>query len=222
MSLIVSTLVIEAIGGTKLAEEISLRLEKEFRELETQMIASIKELQRIATVKGIAEDQQVPAYDHKRFYEPPLHTPHSAQFMTVVQLFDRLISRAEGCWINHIMSAQTRKNIVRSWEKNLSQFVQDLHQIRLQAINQARKTGFGQRAAAIEAKVRREHADEHLEKTDIVTTRKDNKPENPDAQTQAPKQEAVRAKASETEEVAPARQEVGSEVEEPARVEATA
>ena len=114
MSLIVSTLVIEAIGGTKLAEEISLRLEKEFRELETQMIASIKELQRIATVKGIAEDQQVPAYDHKRFYEPPLHTPHSAQFMTVVQLFDRLISRAEGCWINHIMSAQTRKNIVRS------------------------------------------------------------------------------------------------------------
>ena len=119
MSLIVSTLVIEAIGGTKLAEEISLRLEKEFRELETQMIASIKELQRIATVKGIAEDQQVPAYDHKRFYEPPLHTPHSAQFMTVVQLFDRLISRAEGCWINHIMSAQTRKNIVRSWEKNL-------------------------------------------------------------------------------------------------------
>ena len=222
MSLIVSTLVIEAIGGTKLAEEISLRLEKEFRELETQMIASIKELQRIATVKGIAEDQQVPAYDHKRFYEPPLHTPHSAQFMTVVQLFDRLISRAEGCWINHIMSAQTRKNIVRSWEKNLSQFVQDLHQIRLQAINQARKTGFGQRAAAIEAKVRREHADEHLEKTDIATTRKDNKPENPDAQTQAPKQEAVRAKASETEEVAPARQEVGSEVEEPARVEATA
>lgn len=100
--------------------------------------------------------------------------------------------------------------------------MQDLHQIRLQAINQARKTGFGQRAAAIEAKVRREHADEHLEKTDIVTTRKDNKPENPDAQTQAPKQEAVRAKASETEEVAPARQEVGSEVEEPARVEATA
>ena len=67
-----------------------------------------------------------------------------------------------------------------------------------------------------------EHADEHLEKTDIATTRKDNKPENPDAQTQAPKQEAVRAKASETEEVAPARQEVGSEVEEPARVEATA
>ena len=222
MSLIVSTLVIEAIGGTKLAEEISLRLEKEFRELETQMIASIKELQRIATVKGIAEDQQVPAYDHKRFYEPPLHTPHSAQFMTVVQLFDRLISRAEGCWINHIMSAQTRKNIVRSWEKNLSQFVQDLHQIRLQAINQARKTGFGQRAAAIEAKVRREHADDRLEKTDLATTRKDNKPEPPSTQTQAPKQETVRAKASENEEAAPARQEVGSEVEEPARVEATA
>ena len=120
------------------------------------------------------------------------------------------------------MSAQTRKNIVRSWEKNLSQFVQDLHQIRLQAINQARKTGFGQRAAAIEAKVRREHADDRLEKTDLATTRKDNKPEAPSTQTQAPKQETVRAKASETEEAAPARQEVGSEVEEPARVEATA
>ena len=71
--------------------------------------------------------------------------------MTVVQLFDRIIARAEGCWIHKAMNAQTRNNVVRSWEKKLSDFVRTLHSIRVQAITQARKSGFGQRAAAIEA-----------------------------------------------------------------------
>ena len=188
MNLIVSTLVIEAMGGTDLAEEVSLRLEKEFRDLETQMINSIKELQRIATAKGIPEDKQVPAYDHKRFYEPPLHTPHSAQFMTVVQLFDRLISRAEGCWINHVMSPQTRKNVVQSWEKKLVKFVRDLNDIRTQAVAQARKKGYGQRAATIEENVRRQQANEHLEKKDVATTTADAKPAT-DTQNPTPKQD---------------------------------
>lgn len=177
--LIVSTLVLEAVGGTDFAEEISARIEKEFNALEKKMMHANAELERVATAKNIAADQQVPAYDHKRFYEPPLHTPHSAQFMTVVQLFDRIIARAEGCWIHKAMNAQTRNNVVRSWEKKLSDFVRTLHGIRVQAITQARKQGFGQRAAAIEANVRRQQAEEHLEKTDLPTSGTNDKPDTP-------------------------------------------
>lgn len=189
--LIVSTLVLEAVGGTDFAEEISARIEKEFNALEKKMMHANAELERVATAKNIAADQQVPAYDHKRFYEPPLHTPHSAQFMTVVQLFDRIIARAEGCWIHKAMNAQTRNNVVRSWEKKLSDFVRTLHGIRVQAITQARKQGFGQRAAAIEANVRRQQAEEHLEKTDLPTSGTNDKPDTPVSKSEA--QDAVTA-----------------------------
>lgn len=206
MSLIVSTLVIEAIGGTDLAEQISLRIEKEFRDLETQMMNSYNELQRIATAKKIPSELQVPAYDHKRFYEPPLHTPHSVHFMTVVQLFDRIIARAEGCWINHVMNAQTRNKIVRSWEKKLIAFVRDLHEIRLQAVAQAKKTGYGQRAAAIEADIRRQQSQEQLEKTDLPTNGEADKPDAPVAavkEKQEAKQEAESAPSSSQTEAEP-------------------
>ncbi|MDO4937648.1 MAG: hypothetical protein Q4E62_07005, partial [Sutterellaceae bacterium] len=133
MSLIVSTLVTEAIGGVDLAEKISAHIAERFRALEVEMMAALKELKRVANEKNIPEDRQVPAYDNKRNYNPPLHTPHSAQFMTVVTLFDRIVARAEGCWINRIMSPQTRRNLITAWEGKLIKFVRELYDIRTEA-----------------------------------------------------------------------------------------
>lgn len=118
MSLIVSTLVIEAVGGPELAQKVSDEIEGEFRKLEQEMMTTLGELSRIAAEKGIPSEKQVPAYDHLRTYTPPVHTPHSVQFMTVTTLFDRIVSRCEGCWINQIMSADTKARITSSWSKN--------------------------------------------------------------------------------------------------------
>lgn len=169
MSLIVSTLVIEAVGGPELAQKVSDEIEGEFRKLEQEMMTTLGELSRIAAEKGIPSEKQVPAYDHLRTYTPPVHTPHSVQFMTVTTLFDRIVSRCEGCWINQIMSADTKARITSSWSKKLKKFVTEIYQIRQEALKQARKAGFAKRAAAIDERVHREHANETLGKADVTT-----------------------------------------------------
>lgn len=176
MSLIVSTLVVEAIGGDKFAVQISETLEKKFATMEEEMMKAISELRRIANEKGIAEADQIPAYDHKRHYEPPLHTPQSAQFMTLVSLFDRFVARVEGAWINKVVSSQTRKALITAWEKRLIQFVLELHKLRMDSLKQAREVGFGARANAIDAQVRNEQK-QKLTREDVKTTQDDNNPE---------------------------------------------
>ncbi len=114
------------------------------------MLNAVKVLERGATEAGIPKEKQIPAYDYKRYYNPPLHTPQSVQFMTAVILFDRRVSRAEGCWINRLMDAQTRKNLVSTRKKRLLDFVLDIYKIRDQARREARKAGYGRRAASIE------------------------------------------------------------------------
>ena len=52
--LIVSTLVLEAVGGTDFANEISVRIEKEFNTLEKKMMHANAELERVATARHCA------------------------------------------------------------------------------------------------------------------------------------------------------------------------
>ena len=153
-------------------------------------LTTLGELSRIAAEKGIPSEKQVPAYDHLRTYTPPVHTPHSVQFMTVTTLFDRIVSRCEGCWINQIMSADTKARITSSWSKKLKKFVTEIYQIRQEALKQARKAGFAKRAAAIDERVHREHANETLGKAD-VTTQATAKPKDAANQTEAPATEAA-------------------------------
>lgn len=191
MSLIVSTLVIEAVGGPELAQKVSDEIEGEFRKLEQEMMTTLGELSRIAAEKGIPSEKQVPAYDHLRTYTPPVHTPHSVQFMTVTTLFDRIVSRCEGCWINQIMSADTKARITSSWSKKLKKFVTEIYQIRQEALKQARKAGFAKRAAAIDERVHREHANETLGKADVTTQATAKKTKDAANQTEAPATEAA-------------------------------
>ena len=125
-----------------------------------------------------------------RLWDAHVHTPHSVQFMTVTTLFDRIVSRCEGCWINQIMSADTKARITSSWSKKLKKFVTEIYQIRQEALKQARKAGFAKRAAAIDERVHREHANETLGKAD-VTTQATAKPKDAANQTEAPATEAA-------------------------------
>lgn len=175
-NLIVSTLVVEAVGGENFAVQVAQTIEEKFSALENEMMRALNELKRIAKEKGIPEDSQIPSYDHKRNYEPPLHTPQSAQFMTIVSLFDRIVARAEGAWINKVISSQTRKALISTWEKRLIAFVRDLQQLRNDAMETARGAGFGQRAKAIADQVRNEKQPE-LEQKDVATSDVDDNPE---------------------------------------------
>ena len=154
--LIVSTLVVEAVGGLSVALHVGETLEKKFSDMETEMVQAVEGLEKVANEKGIAPQDQVPAYDHARQYEPPLHTPQSAQFMTLVSLYDRIVARADGAWINKIISSQTRKTLIQAWRKQLVNFVRQLQQLRRDALQEAHKAGFGARADAIDTQARNE------------------------------------------------------------------
>ena len=67
------------------------------------------------------------------------------------------------------MSADTKARITSSWSKKLKKFVTEIYQIRQEALKQARKAGFAKRAAAIDERVHKEHANETLGKADVTT-----------------------------------------------------
>ncbi len=167
MSLVTSTLVVEAMGGDALADRVSDHINGKFSEIEEQMLAALKELQRAAEDQGIPPEKQVPTHDHKRLYTLPVHTPHSVRFMTLASLFDRIIARTEACWINNIMTTEMKRRAVKAWEKRLIDFVLDLYSIRKQAMEEAKKAGFGRRAEQIRRKVQEEHGDEKIDSRDV-------------------------------------------------------
>ena len=169
MNLYVGVIVSEVFGGTDFAQTVSDSLEKACADFQEKLMKSIRELKRIADKNGIAPADQTPSYDHKRFYEVPLHTPQSCQFMTIVELFDTLIRRADGLWLKGKMSLQTHKNLVSSWEKRLAAFVNEIFTIRQKATTEARSRGAGKRVAAIEQDFRRELAAEKLQGRDVKT-----------------------------------------------------
>lgn len=177
MSLVASTLICEAVGGTDLAVKISAILNEAFSSLETKLMNAIAELQKVAEENKVPPELQVSSYDHKRHYEPPLHTPQSSLFLTVVSLFDRLVARADAAWINRLITTQMRQKIVSSWEKELSAFVRELFKIQKTSREEARNAGFGRRVASLEAQNRRSMGSTPLTKDDVVTTEHDSTPE---------------------------------------------
>ena len=158
-TLIVATLVVEDIGKPDLIDETYEKLNKLFSDMERELINSLKELKKGMDAKGIPESQQVPAYDHKRRYEPPLHTPFSSQYLSLIMLYDRLVARCEGAWVNGLISSQDRRNVLDQWEQALRDFGRQLYQIRAEAMKKARMSGHRQSAAQIERKAQVQSAD---------------------------------------------------------------
>lgn len=169
MNLIYSTLVIEAVGGTDLAERTVAAIEKEFSGLERRMIKALEALKKSAQEKGFDADELIAAYDHKRFYEPPMHTPLSSEFITVVSLYDRVVARADGCWLKHVIDTKIRNDMVEHFTRLIGKLIRTIDSIRSQANREARSRGFGKRASAIETQIRRESADDKLKISDVKT-----------------------------------------------------
>lgn len=169
-SLIISTLVVDAMGGSELSDKVSTHISSLFQVMEQELMQAITELKRVSDMRKIPAEKQVPAYDHKRFYNPPIHTPQSIQFTNLITLFDRLIARTEGCWLNHLMDTPTYKTVISTWERKIRQFINQLYNIRREALAEARNTGYGRRADQIEVEVRRQQREEKMESRDVATT----------------------------------------------------
>lgn len=112
--------------------------------------------------KKIPEETQVPGYDHKRLYKPAMHSPQAKQFVTLIELLDRIIARIEGAWINGVIDAEQRQKMIRAWIEACRKYVMALQNLRVQAMQEAVNAGKRQEVLTIEQRVERNKANEHL------------------------------------------------------------
>ena len=211
-SVMVISLVCAAIGGQELAQRRTAEAEAKSRDLEKELMSTIENLKKTMTDRGIPEAAQVPAYDHKRDYTAAVHTPQSSQFITLVNLFDRLVARIDAARFHMIFTSDQQRTMINSWYKRLNDYVTQILELRQSALQEAREKGRQQDAKAIEQRVERE-----------TQTAEDKKTNKKPAETDAPEASAkpgakpvetaapAAAKVAETEKSAPTEAETKPE-----------
>ena len=225
-ALIVASTIYTRAGGRQAGEQAEARMHELFTKVQKTLQAAIDNTKQILKENG-ASDSDTADYDHKRFYTPPVHSPLAMRFLSVVNLFDRLVARVESCWLNGIIDDHGRRSTLGHWNTEMTNAVRDIFRIRKEAWDLAAKTGNAQMARAIEQKVARENEQEKgLVGKDIPVAAKKpeaNAAENP-AEARARRMAARRASAAarkeEAKPTAPAATETPAE--EPPKVEAEA
>lgn len=161
-ALLIISLVCGAIGGDGVARRKVTEVEECGKNIEQQLMNAIDEFKRLMTQQNIPEELQVPSYDHKRQYSPALHTPQSLQFMTIVTLFDRIVSRIDACWFHKLIPFAKRREMISAWTKELNRYAQAVQQLRNSALEEARNAGRKQEAKQIEQIVENDKSNDTL------------------------------------------------------------
>ena len=155
-SLLVISLVGGILGGPDLAKKYTQEAEDRCGALHAQLSKSVEELRRVMEKKGIPQEAQIPGYDHKRLYKPAIHSPQAMQFVALTRLLDQLIARIEGAWINGVIDAEQRQNMIRAWLDAGRKYVASLQNLRAQTMQEALNAGKRQEARMIEQRVDRD------------------------------------------------------------------
>ncbi len=158
-ALIVASTIYTRAGGRQAGEQAEARMHELFTKVQKTLQAAIENTKQILKENG-ASDSDTADYDHKRFYTPPVHSPLAMRFLSVVNLFDRLVARVESCWLNGIIDDHGRRSTLGHWNTEMTNAVRDIFRIRKEAWDLAAKTGNAQMARAIEQKVARENEQE--------------------------------------------------------------
>lgn len=153
-TLVVATLVIEAIGRPELIDQTYETLHNLFDNMEQQLMKCLDALKAGMDKKKIPEALQVAAYDHKRTYEAPIHTPFSSRFISIITLFDRVVARTEAAWVNRLLDSASKRDMITKWDQAVRSFITELGRVRNNAMRQAKDTGHRQDALEIEQRVR--------------------------------------------------------------------
>lgn len=158
-ALIVASTIYTRTGGRQAGEQAEARMHELFTNVQKTLQGAIENTKQILKENG-ASDSDTADYDHKRFYTPPVHSPLAMRFLSIVNLYDRLVARVESCWINGIIDDHGRRATLGHWTTEMTQAVREIFRIRKEAWDLATKTGNAQMARAIEQKVARENEQE--------------------------------------------------------------
>lgn len=203
-SLLVISLVCGAIGGADLARKYTQEAEKLGKNLQANLMKAIEGIKKLMNAREIPEETQVPGYDHKRLYQPAVHSPQAMQFITITGLLDRIVARIEGAWINGVIDADQRSRMIRGWTDECRRYVTSMQELRTRTMQEALNAGKRQEARIIEQRVEKDAANDRMvEKAKVLDTKtgEEIKPEASESAAEEPdKSEAAPVKTEDTPE----------------------
>lgn len=217
-NLIVVTLVLEIIGNAELVQRIDRTLQESFKAIKSLLIDFIGKLQAASP----QDENQIASYDHKREYQLPLHTPYSSEFITIVELFDRVNARLDAAWVNGKISSEMRRQQVRDWLRAINDFARGIYELRRSALLEARQRGKGQDARRIEqhARVEAARSKQQVEEQSESAESKDEVSAQMESVRQEPQSEAGQAEAQKSEVPETTQQTTDEEKPKPAKTAA--
>ena len=171
-SLLVISLVCGAIGGADLARKYTQEAEKLGKNLQANIMRAIEGIKKLMNAREIPEETQVPGYDHKRLYQPAVHSPQAMQFITITGLLDRIVARIEGAWINGVIDADQRNRMIRGWTDACRRYATSMQELRTRTMQEALNAGKRQEARLIEQRVEKDAANDRMvEKAKVLDTK---------------------------------------------------
>lgn len=136
-NLIGLTLVLEVNADKDLVQRTEDELRKKFSDMKAKLINCINLLKKMHNEAGATD--QIAGYDHKRDYELPLHTPFSSEFITCIELFDRIMARVDAAWVSGIMPTASRSELSRKWLQEMQTFARSFYTMRNNATAEAKR-----------------------------------------------------------------------------------
>ena len=134
-------------GMLKLAERLEVELDRRFTRIEADLEAASAECDRLFDDRRVPVANRRALSDKTRIYDVPLRTNFSARFLQLFTRFDELLCRVEALWINGIIRATGRSQMIEKWDRQVRSFTGTIRSLRdrtQQELNKLRAEGQGQ------------------------------------------------------------------------------
>ena len=141
-------------GMLKLAERLEVELDRRFTRIEADLEAASAECDRLFDDRRVPVANRRALSDKTRIYDVPLRTNFSARFLQLFTRFDELLCRVEALWINGIIRATGRSQMIEKWDRQVRSFTGTIRSLRdrtQQELNKLRTEGQGQQTEGAHA-----------------------------------------------------------------------
>ncbi len=126
-------------GMLKLAERLEGELDKRFEKIESEIEAACTECDRLFDERRVPVANRRALSDKTRIYDVPLRTNFSARFLQLFSRFDELLCRVEALWINGIIRASGRSQMIEKWDRQVRSFTGSIRSLRDRTLQELRR-----------------------------------------------------------------------------------
>lgn len=187
-------------GMLKLAERLEVELDRRFSKIESEIEAACTECDRLFDDRRVPVANRRALSDKTRIYDVPLRTNFSARFLQLFSRFDELLCRVEALWINGIIRATGRSQMIEKWDRQVRSFTGGIRGLRDRTLKElANLKNENQEHSANESKAAQQPQDEKP-KSDVTQSHTDDQVETLSFQETTPEGATLQADGQKVDE----------------------